>query len=90
VEHHVRHAEQVRERLLLDAVDAPLQDGLVAAVFTYFFRMCSMAQVRKPPVPQAGSSTFSPSFGSTWSTMNCGHGARRVELAGVPGVLQVR
>jgi hypothetical protein len=70
VEHHVGHAQEVRQRLLLDAVDARLELLLVVGVFTYFLRTCSMAQVRKPPVPQAGSSTFSPSFGSTWSTMN--------------------
>jgi hypothetical protein len=29
-----------------------------------------MAHTRKPPVPVAGSSTFSPSWGLTMSTMN--------------------
>ena len=42
-----------------------------SASLTYFVRTWSMVQVRKPPVPQAGSSTVSPSLGSTWSTMNC-------------------
>ncbi len=39
-------------------------------VFTVF-RIFSIAHARNPPVPQAGSRIDSPSFGSTWSTMNC-------------------
>ena len=34
-------------------------------------RICSIVFIKNPPVPQAGSSTFSPSFGSTISTINC-------------------
>ena len=40
-------------------------------------------------MPQAGSSTVSPSCGSTMLDHELGDGARRVELAGVAGALQV-
>jgi hypothetical protein len=48
-----------------------------------------MAQVRKPPVPQAGSSTLSSSLGIDPVDDEAGDGAGGVELARVAGALQV-
>ncbi len=48
-----------------------------------------MVQVRKPPVPQAGSRIFSPSLGFDHVHHELGDGARGVVFARVAGVLQV-
>ena len=71
VQDHVGDAQHVRQRLFLDAVD----DSVAASLHhPWSSRSCSrlwsMVQVRKPPVPQAGSSTVSSSLGSTRLTMN--------------------
>jgi hypothetical protein len=59
VQDHVGSAQQVRHRLLLDAENAALQNGASSStVFTSCLRTCSIEQVRKPPVPQAGSMIF--------------------------------
>ena len=49
---------------------------LGAGFFTSFLRMCSMVQVRKPPVPQAGSSTVSPSLRIDHVDHELGDGSR--------------
>ena len=69
VQQHVGHAQHVRQVLLLDAGEASWIARSSSAVFACL-RRCSMAQVRKPPVPQAGSRIVSPSRGLTCSTMN--------------------
>jgi hypothetical protein len=51
--------------------------------------MWRMAQVRKPPVPQAGSNRVSPGLGSIDLHHEGGDGAGGVVLAGVAGGLQV-
>ena len=48
-----------------------------------------MAQVRKPPVPQAGSKRISPGLGIDAIGHEGGDGARRVVLARIAGALQV-
>jgi hypothetical protein len=51
--------------------------------------MWRMAQVRKPPVPQAGSKRVSPGAGVGHLDHECGDGAGRVVLARIAGRLQV-
>ena len=61
VQQHVGGAQQVRQLLLLDAEDELVNGALVfgAGLVGELAAKWSMAAVRKPPVPQAGSITFS-------------------------------
>jgi hypothetical protein len=55
VQHYVCYAEQVRHRLLLDPMDRALEAGPHPRLSSWFFRILSITQARKPPLPQAGS-----------------------------------
>ena len=70
VQQHVGDAQHVRQLLLLDgAQGAPASSPRPRASSRSASRMWRMAQVRKPPVPQAGSSRISPGLGSMRSAM---------------------
>ena len=84
VQQQVHLAEQIRQRLGLAAEEAFSCKTLRSAtVLTCFGQGGLNASTRKPPVPQAGSSTVSPRRGSVTGDHEAHDGARRVELAGI-------
>ena len=90
VEDHVGHAQEVRQRLLLDAAACcPAAFASSSASFTYFLRMCSMAQVEKAAGAAGGVEDGLAELGVHLVDDELGDGARGVVLARVARVLQV-
>jgi hypothetical protein len=69
VQQHVGDAEHVRQLLLLHRAEARLQGCLVLRALHVALAHVAMAQVRKPPVPQAGRTGSRRACGSIICTM---------------------